>query len=858
MDTTLSAQDLRALAAGLQYNRLLKLKFPKGDAPYDVLLVNRLEGSESLSRDFEFAVEILSDNAQLDVNDFTGRLISVQLLRNDGSVRYFSGYIFAFRHVKTDGGIACYEAQVGPWLRYLKYRKNNRVLRDMSLRGQTATLFQDYGALPVWDWRVREADPPMTMACQFDEDDHNYLHRRWEHAGMTYWYEHAADSHRLIVADPTRALPAIDGETPAIHFQSEAGSLEADGIASWSPIQQVTSTHTALTRADFKNPGINPGTVSGVADAQIDGWNGRGPKLEWYEYAGAYGYRDSRDGARQAARRIDAIAAGARQFAGAGNSRFVMPGRWFRLTDHYGSSLNGTQQDSEFLIVSVRHVATNNYLQGTGAAATYRNEFTCVSRSTPWRPPRGYSSVDTRMLAPQTATVVGPPGESLYTDEHGRCLVRFHWDREGTNTTWVRVSSAWSGGSQGMVALPRIGSEVIVQWLDGNPDRPVITGRVMNAKNLAAWQLPQQRALTGIRSRELNGDAGNAASGRSNHLLFDDTANAIQTQLRSDHAASQLSLGSITRIEDWWGRQDARGEGFELRTDMAGAIRAAQGLLVSTDNRPGAKGRVLDTQELVGQLEAALAIAKQLADLSSSHQADGTDTGPQEKLLDKLKQWDTETPGGAALIGVSAPDGIALASPLNIVASAGRHVDVTAVQDVNVSTGRKVMMRAAQGLSAFAKAGMKLIAGTGDVAVQAQQGKTEVGASERLHLYSLKDVLIEAPNIVLKANGVTYSLGDGKVLASSSGEHKIETSKFTFTGGGAGSPDLPHMPASTMKTNEQFALANRAGQALRSTEHKVFDETGAVRDAGKLGADGANQTLVEDTQIRPLTIRPTP
>jgi len=497
-------------------------------------------------------------------------------------------------------------------------------------------------------------------------------------------------------------------------------------------------------------------------------------------------------------------------------------------------------------------------LQGVGAKSAYSNRFRCVSKRTPWRPMRGFNSVDTRILAPQTATVVGAKGESVFTDEYGRVLLQFHWDREGQYTTWVRVSSGWAGGGQGMSALPRIGSEVIVMWLDGNPDHPIVTGRMQNALNPSAWQLPHQRALTGIRSRELVGDAGNRGSGRSNHLVFDDTANAIQAQLRSDHAASQLSLGSITRIENWYGRQEARGEGFELRTDMAGAIRAAQGLLISTDNRAGAKGQVLDRQELVGQLEAALAIAKQLADLSSSHQADGTDTDPQEKLLDKFKQWDTEKPGGAAIIGVSAPDGIALASPLNIVASAGRHVDVTAIQDVNVSTGRKILMRAAQGLSAFAKAGMKLIAATGDIAVQAQQGKTELGASDRLHLYSLKDVLIEAPNIVLKANGVTYSLGDGKVLASSSGEHKIETSSFSFTGGGGGSPELPQMPASSMKTNEQFALANRAGEALQNIEHKVFDETGAVRDAGKLGADGANQAIVQDTQIRPLTIRPTP
>lgn len=858
MNTPLIAQDLRKIASGMQNNRLLMLSFPEDDAPYDTLVVNRLEGWESLSCDFRFVIEILSDSAQLDPKDFVRKLMCVQLLREDGSYRYFTGYVFSFRLVESDGGIAFYEAELGPWTRYMTLRKNNRLFLDLSLRGQIARILEDYGVLPVWDWQVREPDRPMTMACQFDEHDHNYMNRRLEHAGFLHLYEHTAHGHTLVVADPKRNEAAIDGDTPAIAYRPEVGSKEADGIASWSPIERVVSTHVAMSRGDFKNPGHTAST-GGVAKSRIEGWDSsRMPKLEWYEYVGAYGYRNTDDGQQLAERRTDAIGGGVRQYEAQGNCRYVMPGRWFRLTDQFGYAISRNPYDDEYQIVATHHVATNNYLQGIDVPAVYRNTFICVSRRTPWRPMPGFNSVDTRILAPQTATVVGPKGESLYTDEYGRVLVQFHWDREGKCTTWIRVSSGWAGGNQGVTALPRIGSEVIVQWLDGNPDHPLITGRVANARNLSAWQLPHQRALTGIRSRELVGDAGNRAGGKSNHLVFDDTAGAIQTQLRSDHGASQLSLGSITRIEDWQGRQDARGEGFELRTDMAGTIRAAQGLLISTDSRAQAKGRALDSQELVGQLEVALAIAKQLADVSSRHQADGTDTAQQEKLLGKLKQWDTGQPGGSAVIGLSAPDGVALASPLNVVASAGRHVDVTAVQDVNVSTGRKILMRAAQGLSAFAKAGMKLIAGTGDIAVQAQQGKTEVGASERLHLYSLKDVLIEAPNIVLKANGVTYSLGDGKVLASSSGDHRIEASRFSYTGGGGGNPELPQMPSSTMKTNEQFALVNRAGQALHNLAHQVFDETGAVRDAGRLGADGANQSIVEDTQIRPLTIRPTP
>ena len=149
MNTNLSIQDLRRIATGMQNKRLLTLSFPQGDAPYAILLANRLEGEEFLSRDFRFVVEILSDNAKLDPKDFVDKQITVQLLRDDGSYRYFNGYIFSYRFVKTDGDIAFYEAEIGPWLRYLTLRKSNRLFLDLAIRGQTATIFDDYGALPV-------------------------------------------------------------------------------------------------------------------------------------------------------------------------------------------------------------------------------------------------------------------------------------------------------------------------------------------------------------------------------------------------------------------------------------------------------------------------------------------------------------------------------------------------------------------------------------------------------------------------------------------------------------------------------------------------------------------------------------
>ncbi|RDV00988.1 type VI secretion system Vgr family protein [Trinickia dinghuensis] len=747
MNTHLSAQDIRKLAAGMQNNRLLTLSFPQDDAPCDILVVNRLEGEESLSRDFRFVIEMLSDNAKLDPNDFIGKLISVRLLRNDESFRHFNGYIFSFRLVRADGGITCYEADVGPWMRYLTLRKNNRLFLNQAIRGQTATIFQDYGTLPVWEWKVYEKDPSMSMACQFDEHDHNYVHRRWEHLGLCYWYEHTATEHKLIVSDPIRTEPAIDGDSPKIRYRSEAGSREADSVASWSPIEQITSTHILESRTDFKHSDLNART-GGLADARTDAWaSSGGQQLEWYEYAGAYGHRNMDDGQWQTSRRIEAIEAIARQYEASGNNRFVMPGRWFQLTDQVGFQLSPSHYDDQYLITFAHHVATNNYLQGVGAKATYSNRFMCVSKRTRWRPIRGYNSVATRILAPQTATVVGPERESLYTDEYGRCLVQFHWDREGKYTTWVRVSSGWAGGGQGMSALPRIGSEVIVMWLDGNPDHPIVTGRVQNAVKLSAWRLPHQRALMGIRSPELVGEEGNQLGGRSNHLVLDDTANAIQAQLRSDHAASQLSLGSITRIEGWHGRQDARGEGFELRTDAVGAIRSGKGMLVSTEARQEAKSHISDVSEPISRLASAHALHDQMSTLAqrSGAQDDG---GDQSNVADALHtqiegiKGSTGSRGDDSFPELSEPhllfagaSGLQATTSATVHVNGGDHVALTAGQNVSVAAGASLYASVVDKISLFAqRAAIRISAAMGDIILHAITSSIKLESAKSIQL----------------------------------------------------------------------------------------------------------------------------
>ncbi|WP_186017682.1 contractile injection system protein, VgrG/Pvc8 family [Burkholderia gladioli] len=174
-----SKHDLTRLALDFQHDRLLRFEF-EGEAPYPLLLANRIDGTESLSRDFQFTIEILSDHASLPARDFIGRKVTLGLLRGDGSQRYFNGHVFSFRQLGSDGACAFYEAVIGPWLRYLRYGRHNRLFLDRNLRRQTEAVFEDYGTLPDWAWHVGEDDPPVKMACQFGEHDHNYVHRRWE------------------------------------------------------------------------------------------------------------------------------------------------------------------------------------------------------------------------------------------------------------------------------------------------------------------------------------------------------------------------------------------------------------------------------------------------------------------------------------------------------------------------------------------------------------------------------------------------------------------------------------------------------------------------------------------------------
>ncbi|WP_229219984.1 type VI secretion system Vgr family protein [Rugamonas fusca] len=526
---------LAGLAEDPQGQRLLTLSFPRNDGPDSVLLANAINANEALSRDFEFQVEVLSDNALIPLKDMMGKLVTIALVRNDGTLRYFNGYVFDFSLVRTDAGFAFYRMTLKPWLAFLRLRQNSRVFQNLNICELCEQTFDDYQQRD-YRYAITGKTPNTTLMVQYNESDYNHLHRRLEQAGLYYWYEHSAEGHTLWIGDDSTLGKSIEGEG-TMRFQNAAGAMEDDGIHQWSPVRHVSSGKVAVNSYNFKNarsnrmdrPSLNP--------------QGKVAPLEVYEDTGAYGFKDDEAGEALATRRMEEIDARGQDFSAEGNDRAAQPGRSFRLTEHFSGGARGRDDDDapledragrEYLIVSVHHQASNNYQDGRHALSHYGNTLTCLRKSKRWRPHVGLNSRDVRIYGVQTATVVGHKGSEILTDEFGRVRLQFHWDRDhkfdAASSPWVRVMTSMAGNRFGMIGIPRVGQEVVVTFLDGVCDRPLVIGCVYNAANMPPWELPANKTQSGILTRSTReGSRDNA-----NALRFEDLKGKEEVWLHAE------------------------------------------------------------------------------------------------------------------------------------------------------------------------------------------------------------------------------------------------------------------------------------------------------------------------------------
>lgn len=836
---------LQELLGDRQNARLLRLSFPKGDAPQAQLLANRLKGSEYLSRDFHFTVELLSDDAQIELEALQGKMMCVSVVLPNGKLRPFTGYVSHFRLVRTDGGTAFYEAELVPWFAFAKLRRNNRLFHQQSLQEQAQTILQDYTPLAKWEWQVSAEQRQHTMLVQFGESDHNALSWRWEAAGWVYFYAQAEQGHTLTVVSDTPSLPPIDGPSPEIRFHRGGGSEEEEAIGQWSSLREWAPGSMAVSGFDFKSP--KP------VHAEVPTINQQGdvPALEVHSYEGHYGFKHNAGAEKLARQRMEEAEARAKIYEAHSNNRFAAPGRWFKLTDHF----NHSGEEAEFLILAVHHEASNNYLQASEQTAEYKNRFTCQRRKTVWRPGLGFNSTPTKIVAPQTATVVGPEAEgSLHVDEYGRVRVRFHWDRDETSSCWVRVTSNWAGGQNGLASHPRVGSEVLIQHLDGNVDHPLITGSIHNQSYMPPWKLPEQRALMGLRSRELAGSAGNSASGRSSHLVLDDTQGSIQAQLGSDHLSSQLSLGHITRLEGHAGRTDARGQGFELRTDGHGAVRSQRGLLVTTEGRPDGRSHITDMGETVQRLDQGKELHNSLSE--AAQLAKGHEAGDQDEVIKALQAQIEALKGKGGNpkqnefpefqdphLLLSSPAGIQTTAQGSTHQASNEHHAITSGAHTSVSAGKSLLVSVREAVRMFAyKAGMKLVAASADIDITALKDSVNILAKLNI-THTANRITITAKEEVVINGGTSYSRWNASgIVHGTNGLWREHAARHSLVVGNAqGRPNLPEttvLPTGQLDLYHQYVdPSGKAVQAVKQGDYTVIDAEGGVHN-GTLDGKG--------------------
>jgi type VI secretion system secreted protein VgrG len=457
--------------------------------------------------------------------------------------------------------------------------------------------------------------------------------------------------------------------------------------------------------------------------------------------------------------------------------------------------------------------------------------FTAVRRGIPIAP---HFDARTDLPQPQmqSALVVGPPNEEVHCDALGRVKIRFpgmraadHKHAHGTgashshaDSAWVRVASGWAGngpGSQqqcGTLGLPRVGTEVLVAFLGGDPDKPIIVSQLYNQRGTPpalsrAGELPGNRYLAGMRSREVGGQRGN-------QLRFDDTRGQISAQVASDHGTSQLNLGYLTHPRAN-GAGEPRGEGAELRTDKAVAIRGREGVLITAEASAEAEGQQLARSGLIGFAQLLQGVVDEVARLAEHHTGD-EGTVRLTDLVDKLKRWDAGSnvaagaDGGAPIVAVTAPAGIVLASPETVAIGSEKKVDVASAGDTEISAGRNLFIRAARGLSAFAHAlGIKLIAASGNVVMEAHNGAIQIKSSQRISLISAEGIDLQAPEIKVVGQGVQTDWCNGTITQQSTGQHVIKSSQFFRAGAGGGTPDSLNFPSTKLQTDERLVLRHR-------------------------------------------------
>jgi type VI secretion system secreted protein VgrG len=557
----------------LEENRFLYINSSLGA---DELLLESFTGEEAISHLFWFQLELWSENAGIKFEDILGQGISFGVVGLEGGEpRHINGIVTSFAQLPGTFRLARYRATVAPKIWVLTRTQNLRIFQDQDVPDILKKVLQGFDVT----WELHKSYPKREYCVQYRETDFNFMSRLMEEEGIFYFFRHTASGHKLVIADDPVSHQDIPGDATLIYEEVTGGTRDDLRITGWMKTQELGSGKNTLQDYNYGKPMLDMLVSQPILDSVQVGKVthklkvGGNDQFEVYDYPGNYGIRyqamgDKSTGTGLAKTGMEEMELSQFSIRGQSNVHCLIPGYRFMVT-------RSPNADGTYVAGSVTHSAVEgDFHSGDKTVEShYSNTFTCFPVALRYHPAR--ITMKAHVWGCQTAVVVGPAGEEIYTDDKARVKVQFHWDREGQNdaasSCWIRVASFWAGQGWGAIHLPRIGQEVVVDFLEGDPDCPIIVGSVYNAVKVPPYSLPDNKTQSGIRSRSSMG--GGAAN--YNEIRFEDKKGSEEILI---HAEKDLT----TEVEHDETRTVGNDRSVTVGNDETKSVGASQKITIGT------------------------------------------------------------------------------------------------------------------------------------------------------------------------------------------------------------------------------------------------------------------------------------
>jgi len=887
---------LGLFGTGLSQNaRLITLASSQDSDLPESLAAEQFSGREAVNELFCFDIDALSTSTDLDIDAFIGEELTVKLLQPDGSRRAWHGLCTEAAWLGADGGVARYRLRLEPALSLLARRRDSYIFQDQDARDIVTELLADYPQVQ-FDFDLTQALPKRAICTQYRESDLEFFVRLLASEGLSWRFEHEAGEgqarHRLVIFDSRARAPATPGGD-IIRFHGVRATEREDAIDGFSARRRIAANGVAISSWDPTQ------LIAPAAEQRSNLDAGDVPAMWLYDGSGERIASERGVAGTHSDLMLQALELENKAFDGTGAARRLAAGHAFRLTQHD----RYPEGENAFTVLWVRHEARNNFDTGIAQAArgaiekgSYRNTFGCVRDTVAIVP--ALTAAPHRITAPgaQCALVVGLADSVSTTTRDHQVRIQFAWQRgsrpnpgglahdtdaagcapgDERSGTWVRVAEALAGPNWGTLFTPRVGTEVLVDFVEGDIDRPLIVAQLFTASDLPPFAagvdsgVEHAGTLSGIHSHNFDG-------GGYNQWQLDDTSGQVRTRLATSTAGTQLNLGYLVQQSPGSAQRGAyRGSGFELRTDAWAVLRGGEGVLLSTSARArqgcGVTSTQMDAAEAVSLLKSAQSLGNTLGDAAAQQQALFTKDASkaQSSFIEQLdpkakgkhggavngqtalkaksgsRELDAEQPVekfGSSVVLMDSAASINWATPASTVLYAGQQLHWTTQSDLHMTAAHTVSSVAANAASLFTHSGgIQAIAGNGPVSLQAHTDQLEIVADKEITVISVNDCIeIKAKQkIVLQAGQSAITLEGGDITFACPGKFSVKGGKHLFDKGLKNAADFPHLPEVCLETKNFIALNYRDadGDAMADIGYKIRFANGVVI-SGKLDKNG--------------------